>query len=165
MGETVVFEVPLEGWISAGTVLIVLLFVLWIAALVRIGRLKRRLNAFVDGSGMPDLESVMRQMHERMNALTSKAEAHAHSIEKLEARSGRMKSNVGVVRYNPFDDRGSDLSFSVAFLDDREDGVVISALHSRDESRVYAKPLEAGASGYPLTPEEKQAISQAKRKL
>jgi len=164
MGEIVVFEVPLEGWISIGTVLIVLLLALWIVALVRIGRLKRRLHAFVNGTGMPDLESVMKHMHERMDALTTKTETHARTIESLQNKANRMKGNVSVLRYNPFGERGSDLSFSIAIVDDRQDGVVISSLHSRDESRVYAKPLEAGASKYPLTPEEKEAIIQAKPK-
>ena len=165
MGEYVVFEVPIEGWISAGALLIAALFALWIAALVRIGRLKRRLQAFVNGAGVADLESILKRLHERVDALTSKTDAHEKSLEALGTKAERMKSNVGVLRYNPFDERGNDLSFSIAIVDDRRDGVVISAIHSRDESRVYAKPIEAGASGYPLTPEEKEAISRAKTKL
>ncbi|HZG77466.1 MAG TPA: DUF4446 family protein [Paenibacillus sp.] len=165
MGEYVVFEVPMEGWISVGTVLIVILFALWIVSMIRIGRLKRRLHAFVDGTGVADLETVLQRMHERVDALTSKAEAHAKALDRLETKAERMKSNVSVIRYNPFEERGNDLSFSMAIVDDRQDGVVISAIHSRDESRVYAKPVEAGASGYPLTPEEKEAINRARTKL
>ncbi|HZG57285.1 DUF4446 family protein [Paenibacillus sp.] len=164
MGDIVVFEVPLEAWLSGGVVLIALLFVLWIAALLRIGKLRKRLNAFVKDTGVPDLESVMKKLHERVEGLTAQTESNAQRIGVVEARAERWKTNVGVVRYNPFGERGSDLSFSVAFVDERKDGVVISALHSRDESRVYAKPLEAGTSGYPLTPEEKEAIIQAKPK-
>lgn len=165
MGENVVFEVPIEGWISAGVLLVVILFALWIIAMIRIGRLKRRLHAFVNGTGVDDLETVLRRLHERVDAATTKAEEQGIALQSLAAQAETMKSNIGIIRYNPFGERGHDLSFSLAIVDNRQDGVVLSALHSRDESRVYAKPIAAGASGYPLTPEEKEAINLAKPKL
>jgi len=69
---------------------------------------------------------------------------------------------VGVVRYNPFQEVGGDQSFSIALLDAKDNGVVITNLYSRQENRVYAKPLEQGISKYPLSGEEKEAIARAK---
>lgn len=69
---------------------------------------------------------------------------------------------VGIVRYNPFPEMGGNMSFSVALLDARSNGVVISVLNDRQGSRVYGKPLEAGVSPQKLSDEEQQAIGLAR---
>jgi Protein of unknown function (DUF4446) len=69
---------------------------------------------------------------------------------------------VGVVRYNPFPEMGGNMSFSVALLDARSNGVVISVLNDRQGSRVYGKPIEAGVSPQKLSDEEQQAIGLAR---
>jgi hypothetical protein len=68
---------------------------------------------------------------------------------------------VAIIRYNAFGETGSDLSFSVAIVDDAQNGVVITSIFGREESRVYAKPLTAGTSTYPLSDEEQAAIRKA----
>ena len=68
---------------------------------------------------------------------------------------------VGVVRFNPFTETGSDQSFSVALLDPDDNGLTISGLFVREGTRLYVKPVSAGSSKYPLTKEEKQAIDAA----
>ena len=70
----------------------------------------------------------------------------------------RTVQRVGLVRFNPFSDTGGDQSFSIALLDGEGDGLVISSLFSRNETRVFAKPIQAGQSKYNLTEEEQQAI-------
>ena len=69
--------------------------------------------------------------------------------------------NVGFIRYNAFNDMGSDLSFSIALLDERRDGFVITNIYAREESNVYAKPIVNGKSTYPLSVEEIQALDRA----
>lgn len=71
---------------------------------------------------------------------------------------------VGVVRYNPFPDMGGNMSFSVALLDARSNGVVITVLNDRQGSRVYGKPIEAGASPQKLSDEEQEAIGLARER-
>jgi hypothetical protein len=63
-----------------------------------------------------------------------------------------------MVRFNPFEDTGSDQSFAIALLDDRRDGVVISSLHGRSNTRLFAKPVADGTSAHNLSEEEAQAI-------
>ncbi|MCI3924778.1 DUF4446 family protein [Paenibacillus sp. TRM 82003] len=164
MGEVEVFGVALEGIIAVGVILIALLFLLWMVLWVRVGRLKKRLNALLRDTGVTDLESVLNRLHTQADSLISVTKDQSGRIATLERKTEEASGLVGIVRYNAFGDRGSDLSFSLALVNERSDGVVLSALHTRDESRVYAKPLEAGASAYSLTPEEKEAIIQAKRK-
>jgi hypothetical protein len=69
---------------------------------------------------------------------------------------------VGIVRFNPFGDTGGDQSFAIALLDAQGDGLVLTSLYGRAESRIYAKPVQGGQSPYPLTAEETQAIRQAR---
>ena len=80
---------------------------------------------------------------------------------ELQHRSQTSIQHVGLVRFNPFEDTGSDQSFALALLDDRRDGVVISSLHGRTNTRLFAKPVEGGASSHALSDEEAQAIREA----
>jgi hypothetical protein len=70
---------------------------------------------------------------------------------------------VSVVRYDALRDQSGRLSFSVALLDDLGDGVVLSAINGRSETRLYAKGVKDGNSGQPLSPEEQQAVTYALR--
>jgi hypothetical protein len=76
----------------------------------------------------------------------------------LEARSRGSLQHLGIVRFNPFPDTGSDQSFAIALLNDRHSGVVISALHARSGTRVFAKPVEAGKASHALSDEEAEAL-------
>ena len=71
--------------------------------------------------------------------------------------------HVAVVRYDAFRDMGGRMSFSAALLDDAGDGLVISAIHGRTETRSYAKGVKGGTSDQQLSPEERQAIAFASR--
>lgn len=85
----------------------------------------------------------------------------SRQVKELEEKNRQNISKVGVVRFNPFEGFGGNQSFSLAMLDDNGRGAVITGLLSREGSRVYAKPLENGASTHPLSKEEKQAIEIA----
>jgi hypothetical protein len=67
----------------------------------------------------------------------------------------------GLIRFNAFDNMGSDLSFSLGLLDRRGDGVVLTGLYGRDETRLYAKPIRKGTSDYSLTEEEVKAVQRS----
>lgn len=71
--------------------------------------------------------------------------------------------HVAVVRYDAFGDMGGRLSFSAALLDDAGDGVVLTSINGRSETRTYAKSVAGGGSEHALSPEEQEAISRACR--
>jgi hypothetical protein len=84
--------------------------------------------------------------------------------EELESLKGGHKfsvQKVGIIRFNPFSDVGGDQSFSLALLDGSNNGVVVTSLYSREENRVYGKPIKGGQSEYSLSKEEKEAINKA----
>lgn len=69
---------------------------------------------------------------------------------------------VGLYRYNPFDDLGSDQSFSLSILDSTNSGVILTSLHHRNFTRIYAKPIKNGeGNSITLSNEEKSAIVKA----
>lgn len=76
----------------------------------------------------------------------------------LEARSRGSLQHLGIVRFNPFPDTGSDQSFAIALLNDRHGGVIISSLHARNGTRIFAKPIEAGRASHALSDEEAEAL-------
>ena len=73
-------------------------------------------------------------------------------------------SRVGLVRFNPFEDTGGNQSFALALLDGNGDGFVVSSLHARTGTRLYAKSVSAGASDSALSDEESEALRQAMAK-
>lgn len=89
-----------------------------------------------------------------------KLDAEMKVVSKM-AADGLHK--IGFIRYNPFGDVGGNQSFSLALLDEKENGFVITSIHSREGTRVYSKQVSRGDSEYNLSDEEKKAIEFAKK--
>jgi len=86
-------------------------------------------------------------------------------IADLNLEKGGFIQKVGLVRYNPFSDTGGNQSFVLAFLDGHDDGFVVTSLHSREATRVFAKPVKSGKeAGFEFSKEEIQAILVAQKK-
>jgi hypothetical protein len=86
----------------------------------------------------------------------------AGDLAALRGDLAQALKHVAVVRYDAFGDMGGRLSFSAAIIDDSGDGVVLSSIHARGESRTYAKGVVGGRSDATLTPEEQQALAAAR---
>jgi uncharacterized protein DUF4446 len=125
--------------------------------LVALGRLLRSRRVPVGGKIPPD-EVLSREISEIVTRLA----ALEQSVGRVADTLPRSIQGVGVVRYNPFPDMGSNMSFSLALLDGHANGVVVSVLTNRDSSRVYGKAVERGSSSYPLSDEERQALALAR---
>ena len=85
----------------------------------------------------------------------------AKFIEQLDKDFEKSIQKVGIIRYNAYKDTGSDLSFTLALLDENNNGVVLNGIYSREMSNIYAKPIENGKSTYTLSDEEQKAIERA----
>ena len=81
--------------------------------------------------------------------------------EQLRGMLGGCVSRVATLRYDAFDDMGGRLSYSTALLNDYGDGVVLTSIHGRTDTRTYAKPIEAGESSHTLSSEELAVIERA----
>lgn len=165
MGELFVGEnAEIAGIILLACVaLILVLLIMFIVISVRLSKLRKQYMRMMNGTSSENVEQLIGDMQESIN--TQKAESQVTSAELVSIRKtmAKMKSNVAIHRYNAFNDRGSDLSFSIALLDDEQDGIVMTGIHSREQMYVYAKPVEKGSSSYTLSPEEKEAITRTLR--
>jgi Protein of unknown function (DUF4446) len=109
------------------------------------------------------------------DVLRAALQGHARTLQRLEAavrdlaaedraiaeRLSGAVQRVALLRYDAFEDMGGRLSFSCALLDERGDGVVVTSINGRQDTRVYAKPVRAGSSDHNLSEEEEQAIREA----
>ena len=85
-----------------------------------------------------------------------------HEVAALRAEAGAALKNLAVVRYDAFDDTGGHLSWSLALLDDRGDGAVLTSIHGRSEARTYAKSITGWTCEQQLSPEEQEAVAHAR---
>jgi hypothetical protein len=142
----------------AGLVAVVAL-ILALIALFSGSALRRRFRRWKSIHSSADLEAVYEQTLNEVRRLRAEMDRVLEENRLLKEAVANKISTARLVRFNAFDDVGSDLSFSLALLDDEQNGVVLSSIYGRDESRVYAKPVRAGESTYPLTEEERMAIA------
>lgn len=130
---------------------------------LRLRRLRRDyvvLQAGDDGATFISAAARQVELTARLRAELSSVERRMHDLRVDVADALR---HVAVVRYDAFRDMGGRMSFSAALLDDAGDGLVISAIHGRAETRSYAKGVKKGTSDQQLSPEERQAIAFAMR--
>ena len=131
---------------------------------VKLHRLNLLYRKMMQGSNGESLEAMLLARIQDVETLKQTVRGLQSECEKLDAESRKHIQQVGIVRFNAFDNTGSDLSFAVAMLDAAKNGFVLSGIYGREESRVYAKPVLQGESTYTLTKEEKQALEAAAKK-
>lgn len=120
---------------------------------------KRLVGKTKRGDLVEILDRQMSTMKETDNLLRD----FKDKLEKFESDIPNNLKKVGLVRFNPFRQLGGNQSFSLALLDEESNGVVLSALHSKDSTRIYAKPVVGGKEAdYTLSDEEKEAVKIAK---
>ena len=146
-----------------GVLLIIVLFVV-IGLSSKLNKLRKAHQSLMGETGVTNIEGVMHAVHHHLAEVDSKINEHQASLGQHERRLAALKGRIGVHRFNAFSDSGSDLSFSVALVNEAQDGVVITGIHGREQTFLYAKPIDKGQSAYMLTPEEKTAINQAMQK-
>ena len=97
----------------------------------------------------------------RLDEVTKRVDAVDGRLPVVEEQGRRAVQYVGVVRFNPFEDTGGNQSFALALLDSKRDGIVVSSLHSRQNTRVYLKAIVGGRSETALSDEESEALRKA----
>ena len=126
-----------------------ILFISVIISNARINRIKKSNDEFLrklgDGKNIgEDINNYMERIIELEKAL-SETNTYCNQIEK---QVKNCVQKVGIVRYNAYKDSGKDLSFAVALLDEKNNGVVFNGIYSREMSNIYAKPVRAIISAY-----------------
>ena len=148
--------------ILAMTAVTIILATIAILAFLKIKKLDKKTKLLFSGKSGESLEGIILKQIKEIKGLDNEIQELYEISNRIHQLASRGLHNVGLVRFNPFKDIGGDQSFAIALLNGKKTGLVISSLHTRESTRMYVKPIIHGDSEkYPLTSEEKEAISQA----
>ena len=142
-------------------ILVVFLLVRSISYNMRLSRLERRYKIFMKGSDAQSLEKVFVRKFAQIDRLYEAKEDHDHDILFLKKNMEKMFNKYGVEKYDAFDDVGGKLSFALALLDKENTGLILNAVHSRDNCFLYLKEIVKGESYVMLSQEEVEALRKA----
>lgn len=153
--------------IDPGIIIIILLilsvFLLFkvISNNMRLSRLERKYKMFMKGSDAQSLEKVFVRKFNQIDRLYEAKEDHEHDILFIKKNLEQMFCKYGVEKYDAFDDVGGKLSFALALLDKDNSGLILNAVHSRDNCFLYLKEIVKGESYVMLSQEEVEALRKA----
>ena len=147
-------------YLALGASLVLAVAVAVLAARLRAAR-RTYAALLAGGDGGEDLLAAVARQVEATERLRSKLNLVGRETAQLRQRVSSLVGTVGLTRYDAFDDVGGRLSYSAAFLDEAGDGVVLTAINGRSETRSYAKPVRGGRSDHNLSEEEQAAIATA----
>jgi len=131
-------------------------FLLW--------RLIKTFNRLTKGVSDEDFRSILGKLLDEIKDQQKKNEELDKRLSLLNLDCLNHIQKIGFIRYNPFSETGGNQSFALAILDGRDSGLVITSLHSRESTRVFAKPVKEGKeAGFEFSKEEIQAVLAAKK--
>ena len=150
-----------DALVLTALVVAVLALVLAAVALVRLGRIRKDLVLLAADGDAPSFIAAVARKTEEVRGLRTEVDDLTALLARTRTELADALRHVSVVRYDAFGDMGGRLSFSAAMLDDGGDGLVLTAIHGRSETRSYIKGVKGGSSEASLSPEEQQAVSYA----
>ena len=130
----------------------------------KIGGTNKKYKKMMRGVNNKNLEGLLEDYLNKVEKIELDSSDVVGKFNRIDESIKKCVQKVAMVRYKAFEDVGSDLSFSIALLDDGNDGIVLTGIYGRMESTTYAKPIDKGISRYDLSEEELQALSEAMNK-
>ncbi|MCI8790572.1 MAG: DUF4446 family protein [Lachnospiraceae bacterium] len=157
------------GYLAVGMViLIVFMIVLLILLLVQISKtvkLKKRLDQFLLGKDGASLEQDILKLFDDNQFLKKTVEKNREDISTIFKRLQAVYQKMGLVRYDAFNQMGGQLSYSLALLDENDNGFIINSVHSTEGCYSYSKEVRNGDNSITLSAEEAEALAIAKGKV
>lgn len=141
---------------------ILMLFIIYIINSIQLLKLKKKYNNFMIKLGEGEnIENTLKQYMEEVDKVNKENIEIKNYCKQLEKNITKCIQRIGLIRYSAFKDTGSDLSFTLALLNEENTGIVLNGIYSREMSNIYSKPVQKGISTYTLSEEEKAAIEKA----
>ena len=152
----------IQSWIGMATIVLVITVLVYCVILhIRLGSLKKKYDFFMQGDNGASLER-------KLSVEVSEIRDAAKGLESLlteQAAIRNIQSNtiqkIGFIKYNAFENIGNDLSFALTLLDGNNNGICISSIYGRNESRIFSKPIVKGKSLVSLSQEELESLNEA----
>ncbi|AAO34756.1 DUF4446 family protein [Clostridium tetani] len=142
----------------------IILFFIVVVQAKAINRLEKRYRKFMRGVDNKNLEELINTYLDKVDKASEECQYAKELYKSLEDRLNICVQKIAIIRYRAFEDVGSDLSFSVALLDYKDSGIIITGIYGRNESTTYAKPIDKGISRYELSEEENHVLKEAMSK-
>jgi hypothetical protein len=142
----------------------IVLLILVIMLSVIVTKLVTSYRKLTNGSSPDNLEQLIIEIQSRLSKAENNNKEFKKEITNIKENLKTMKSKVAIHRYDPFSNTGNKYSFSIAILDDNQNGVVITSLYNGDSSFIYAKAITDGKSDSAISKEEQAAIDEASMK-
>lgn len=142
---------------------VVILLIILLVNAVQIHKLKKKYKMFMDGKNAKTLEESIMSRMDQMDYLISSNKKNENDIQTIYKNIKSTFQKVGLVKYDAFQEMGGKLSFSLALLNETNDGFIINAMHSREGCYTYIKEIIDGNSVITLADEEKEALDMAMR--
>ena len=144
------------------TVISLIMLILLIVNTVQLSTLKKKYKIFMKGKSARNLEKILMERLDQVDALVEANATNEANIKKLFSNMKFTFQKVGLIKYDAFHEMGGKLSFSLALLNETDDGFVMNAVHSREGCYTYIKEIIGGNSIITLADEEKEALKMAK---
>lgn len=160
--ENILELLKTDNFLIALSVIVILLIIGLIVVIIKFNKISRKYTEFMKklGNGK-DIEEDLENYMYRVERVEKQNAEIINYIKNIDNDLNKCIQKIGIVRYNAFQDTGSDLSFALALLDEKNNGVVLNGIYSREMSNIYAKPVENGKSKYTISEEEGLAIEKA----
>jgi len=142
-------------------ILVILIFSLIFIGLLWTLFIEFRLKRIFAGTKVKNLEEMIVLLGKKMNAIEKEQVEISKHFTTIDSRLDKTIRNVEVIRFNPFLDSGSNQSFAISFMNDENNGVIISSLYARDRMSIFAKPIIGGKSDFELSAEEKEVLKKS----
>lgn len=143
----------------AGAVIILLIMI--IINMVQTSKLKKKYKKFMSGKNAKSLEDTLIKRLDQVDSLMEANNANEKSINQIFKDMKFTFQKIGLVKYDAFNEMGGKLSFSLALLNQANDGFVLNAVHSREGCYTYIKEIVDGNSIIVLAEEEQEALKMA----
>lgn len=140
--------------------MVLLLLFGWLALMVRIQRLQRRIHGMTRGLD-GNLEDMLRTHLDSVHDASRRMDVLEQTVAVLQAQMPGCLRHAHLIRYDAFDDVGGEQSFSLALLDARGTGLVLTSVYSRNDVRVYAKSISDGRAAHALSQDEERLLREA----
>lgn len=139
----------------------VILFILYLINIIQMSKLKKRYRIFMEGKDAKTLEDTIIKRLDQVDMLLEANSKNEENIKKLFSNMKLTFQKSGLVKYDAFNELGGKLSFSLALLNETNDGYMLNVVHNRDGCYIYMKEIVKGNSVIMLTEEENQALAIA----
>lgn len=145
-----------------GAILNILALFIIVIQGVKINKLKKRYENLARNNEGKNIEEIIHQYYEKIDSMDIRINKQDIQISKVENKLIHCIQKVGIVKFNAFDDIGGELSFTLAVLDEQNNGIIITNIYSRSNNVTYGKTVKKGRATVALSAEELQALDRAK---